>query len=124
MGSINVVSIVLKRGAKLDKTYKLTDKKGTPINLSAYVARVEVRPKAGSATVLASLDETGSLDGTTTVTGLEGLVNLFVAADVSPGFAWDHGLFDIRMVNPSDAEDSFFLIEDGVFDMKPASTQI
>jgi len=126
MGILTGVSLTVKRGAKLNRTFRLTDKNGTPVDLSAYVARVQVRPKVTWTTVLAFLNETGppGPDGTTLVDGPAGEVNLFVGGDVTLGWTFDHGTFDIRMVNTGDPEDSFFLVEDGILDVKPSNTQI
>lgn len=126
MGILTGVTLTVKRGAKLDKTFRLTDKNGTPVDLSNYVARMEVRPKPSSPTVLAFLNEVGppGPDGTTTVTGAAGEVNLFIGGDVTLGYTFDHGTFDIRMVNLGDPADAFFLVEDGVLDILAANTQI
>ena len=45
MGMFTGITLTVKKGAKLDRIFRLTDKKGTPVDLTTYVARMEVRPK-------------------------------------------------------------------------------
>ena len=98
MGILKGVHLTVKRGARLKRTFQLTDKKGTPIPLTFYVARMQVRDKPTGSTVLADLDETGTLDALTTVTAATGKVDIFIGGDVTSGYTFAHGTFDIRMV--------------------------
>lgn len=71
----------------------------TPVNLTGWTARMEVRASAKSATVLADAHTSPTTqDGTITVDST-GLVRLEFSAAASSAWSWETGVYDIELVN-------------------------
>lgn len=73
----------------------------TPVNLTGWTARMEIRPKASSGTLLARAHSTLSVDGTITVSAL-GVVRVEFTAAVSSAWRWTTGVYDLELVSPDD----------------------
>lgn len=71
----------------------------TPVNLTGYTARLEIRAKVSSSTVLARAHSTLAVDGTITVDD-EGVVRLEFTAATSSAWRWVSGVYDLELVSP------------------------
>lgn len=103
--ALATVSLEIDQGADWWHEWKwsLEDDNGvqTPVNLTGYTARMEIRPKAASGTLLARAHSTLSTDGTITVDAL-GVVRVEFTAAVSSEWRWTSGVYDLELVSPGD----------------------
>lgn len=70
----------------------------TPVNLTGYVARMQVRSKASSATILLSLT---TENGGITLGGVLGTIDFYLSDTDTSAIAWEYGVFDLELVAPS-----------------------
>lgn len=69
---------------------------GSPLDLTGWNTRMEVRDKYGG-TLLYRLDPT---IGNLILGGVAGTLTLVIPADVSAGWTWRGGLYDIEVIDP------------------------
>lgn len=85
-----IYNILADQGATFARELVYKDSTGTPINLTGYTAKMEVRPTIGSATLLLTLS---TANGRITLGGAAGTITLSVPAanmNFDPGsFAYD-----------------------------------
>ena len=88
--------LVIEQGATLNKSFVWKDSTGTPINLTSYTARMQIRPSVGSSEVLLELT---TLNGRITITGSEGKIQLNVSAADTAAITWQRGKSDLELVS-------------------------
>lgn len=76
----------------------MTGTPATPVDLTGYTARMQVREEIAAAAVLVEL--TTENDGIT-LGGATGTVDLYISAVATAAFAWESGVYDIEMVAPN-----------------------
>lgn len=75
------------------------DDPATPINLTGYSVRMQVRESIGSPTPLVSL----SIGDGITVDGPDGEILLEISDDDTAAWTWRYGLYDLEIESPSGA---------------------
>lgn len=95
------VKLVIDRGATFRHHFTWMQKVNTvvtPIDLTGYKARMQIRSEYESPVVLASLT---TENGGITLGGTTGTIDLFISNADTTTFAWDSGVYDIEFVAPS-----------------------
>ena len=90
--------ILIEQGATFlfNITYK--NSAGTPINLTGYTARMQVRQKYSSPTTLLSFTSAG---GNIVLGGAAGTIAVTGSADATAGVAPCCGVYDLELISPS-----------------------
>lgn len=70
----------------------------TPINLTGYTARMQIREDITSGTVLISLT---TENGGITLGGVFGTITLLIMASVTAAIAWTTAVYDLEIISPS-----------------------
>lgn len=94
--------LIIEKGATLDPEFVWSTKDAngvkTPVNLTGYEARAQVRPNAASAVI--SLDMTTG-NGRIVLGGEAGTIALNVPPDVTAALTITTGEWDLELVSPS-----------------------
>jgi hypothetical protein len=100
-------SFVIEQGATTNFQINWNDESGSPIDLTGYHARMQIRPSVESDVVYLSLsssleeDGTGiNLSGSNFQTPLQsGSFAVYISADVTEQLNFNEGYYDLEMVN-------------------------
>lgn len=97
-------NFVIEQDATFDPVVRLKIK-GTddPVDLTGFTALMQIRKTRFDDEVLVQLS-TDSLpedDGTITIDGPNGLLELLIEPDVTAGFDFEYGVYDILLTAPS-----------------------
>ncbi len=101
-------TIGARQGSTLRRRFQL-DQDGEPVDLTGRTARMNVRPSAGSASLVLDASEYITLGGT------DGSVLLEVPADVMETIAAKTYVYDLELVAPSPGPDEVIAILEGSF---------
>lgn len=91
-----VYDIVCEQGASFLRTLVWQDENETPINLTGYTARMQVRPTVQSNTVLVSLT---TENGAITLGGATGEVRLELTATQTNALPAGRAVYDLELVS-------------------------
>jgi hypothetical protein len=97
-------SLVIEQGTtvNIDLIYK--DSTNAPVDLTDYIARMQIRPDYADNTTVKYLSLTDTLnpDGTgLTLGGASGSINIFISATTSSALDFDSALYDLEIQSPS-----------------------
>jgi hypothetical protein len=84
----------IEQGATLAKTLIWNDSTGSPVDLTGYTARMQVRQSVSSTTVLLELT---SADGEIVITPSTGTIVLNFPAATTAAITWRHGKYDLEL---------------------------
>jgi hypothetical protein len=96
---------VLEQGATWSTPIEYQDPDGAPINLTGYVARMQIRRRPSSADVLLSL--------TPAINGAAGIITVTISATEASALPAGRAVYDLELVAPGGAVTR--LIEGSVF---------
>ncbi|WP_449060598.1 hypothetical protein [Planomonospora algeriensis] len=108
--------LLIEQGAAFVHELALADD-GGPIDLTGYTARMDIRPHAGSTTLLHQLT-TGPAGGLS-IDGPAGQLRLRIPAAATRTFLWERAVYDLLLIGPDGEPDR--LIE-GPATVKPGVT--
>ena len=103
-------TFIIEQGATTDFEVKWTDANGSPVDLTYYSARMQIRSNYGSggtlyATLSSTLDSDGTglnLSGSSGTTPLtSGSIGIFISAASSSNFTFTEAKYDLEMVSGS-----------------------
>lgn len=86
----------IEQGATLLKPIVWKDSTGTPVNLTGYTARMQVRSSTASPDVLLEMTST---NGKIQITPSTGTVTLVFSAATTAAITWKRGKYDLEMVS-------------------------
>lgn len=90
--------ITIEQGATFTYPLIYKDSEGTPVNLTGYTARMQVRrSKASDVAVLTLTTENGSI----TLGGAAGTINVVASAENTAAITIKVGVYDLELVSPS-----------------------
>lgn len=112
-------SFVIDQGADFYREIRLTDSTGSPVDLTNYAVRTQVRESASSPTVLA---EWTTANGRYTILdGTGGKIALSIPASITSTYNWpDGGVFDVELVSPLGGVERLLM---GVITISPEVTR-
>jgi len=102
-------SFVIEQGATVDFQITYTDSNGTPVDLTGYQARMQIRPNVGSneiyITLSSSLDPCGTglnLSGSNSINPpTSGTIGIYVSAISSSQLDFTQGVYDLELATGS-----------------------
>ncbi len=92
------LKFTIYQGATFPKRLRWVAPGGTPVDLSGYTARMQVRSEVESPTVLLSMT---TENGGITLGGAAGTIDLYVSAEQTAAITWEGGVWDLEIVYPS-----------------------
>ncbi len=88
----------LEQGATFDELITYKDANGTPVDLTGYVARMQIREKITDATPVVSLDTTSGI----TLGGTAGTIHLTIPATTTATINMPKGgVYDLEIESPT-----------------------
>lgn len=104
-------NILIEQGSvfNFDLVYK--DDEGTPINLTGYKARMQVRRRYSSDEALISLSSDA---GSITLGGALGTIHAEASAQVTKNLDIKQGVYDLELIPPAGEADAFRLVRGAV----------
>ena len=102
-------NIVIEQGATYQIELQYKDSNNTPINLSGYSGRMQIRPSIGSPTSYLYLSSSLQPDGTGlnfsgsngTTPPASGSIGIFISATTSSLFTFINGVYDLEIQSGS-----------------------
>jgi hypothetical protein len=82
------------QGAKLDKTFTWKDSGGSPIDITGYTARAQIRDRVGGAVILNMTSGTGEI----VLGDAAGTIQLLVLSAVTAALKPVDGVWDLELV--------------------------
>lgn len=98
-------NITIEQGSTLDLKIIYEDPNGTPIDLTNYSAKMQIRPDYADLTPTTYLTLSSSLDvdgSGIIITPTSGSVNIYINATKTDSFAFDEGIYDLELYNGND----------------------
>lgn len=102
-------SFIIEQGATTQFELIYSDSDNTPVDLTGYSAKMQIRPAPGSATLYATLSSSLSPDGTgLNLQGLEGTnpyssgsIGVYISAASSSLFSFSDASYDLELTSGS-----------------------
>jgi hypothetical protein len=94
-----IYNATIDQGATWSVTVTYKDSTGAPINLTGYTARMQVRANVTSNTVIATLSTTAGSEGTITLGGTAGTVDLLISATNTAALTTGQYVYDLELVS-------------------------
>ena len=91
--------ITCDQGATFERVITVRDSTGTPMNLTGYTARMQVRPEIESSTTLVELT---TANGRITLGGVLGTITLSMNAATTAAIT-DDGVYDLEIISSGGA---------------------
>lgn len=113
-----VYNITCKRNADLDLSFILQAGVNTPMDLSGYKGKMQVRPSTRSATLLLNLT---SENGGIIIYGAEGKVQVYAKATQLQGMRSIESSYDLILISP---EGKTFRYLEGTFTVEYGITEL
>jgi hypothetical protein len=95
-------SFIIEQGSTTDFTIVYTDSTGTPIDLTNYSSKMQIRLTYGSAPI-ATLSSSLNPDGTglNMTNAVSGAIGIYIASCTSSMFNFDTALYDLDIISGS-----------------------
>jgi hypothetical protein len=87
----------IEQGATTIRSFVWKSSDGTPVDLTGYAARMQVRRSVSAADVLL---EASTFNNRIQLDPLAGRITLVLPADVTAAINWTRGRYDIELVSP------------------------
>jgi hypothetical protein len=106
--SAGKINLVIEKGAKFSKRLQWKDSAGSPIPLTDYGARMQIRKTKISNTVEAELSTD---NGKITFDAPNGIITLSLGATETDTFDFSNGVYDLELYKTADSDDVTRLVE-------------
>lgn len=91
------IDLYIPQGATYNRAWLHADATGAPINITGYTARLQIREyQAATAVLYSATTENGEI----TLSGVTGLVQLKIPANITAAWAFSLGEYDLELVAP------------------------
>jgi hypothetical protein len=87
-------NLVIEQGSTFRQVFYWKNSDETPINLSGYTAKLQMRPSQSSTNILLELS---TENGGITLTELDGKIELYLAANVTKNLTWSTAVYDLEL---------------------------
>jgi hypothetical protein len=109
------VELKIRRGITFSHVMKRTIKKtGVAIDNTGYGARLHVRAKVSSSTILLAFSSETPLPngvlGLITLGGVDGFITLYLGATTTEALTFTRGVYDLELFNLTDPDDVQFVV--------------
>ena len=96
-------SFIIEQGSTTDFTIVYADSNGTPINLTNYSSKMQIRPFPGSPNVIVTLSSSLNADGTglNMSNAVSGAIGIYIASCTSSQFTFDVASYDLDIISGS-----------------------
>jgi hypothetical protein len=103
-------SFIIEQGATFNLEIQYKNSENTPIDLTGYGARMQIRPNVASSTIYLSLSSSLQADGTGlnmsgssgTTSPTSGSIGIYISAATSSALNWDgDAYYDLEVFNPN-----------------------
>lgn len=92
-----IKNLVIEQGVTFRFSFRLKEKtSGNPLDLSGYTGRMQIRPKAGSTTVIADLT---TENGGISINGSEGRISIYITDEETATYAFTSARYDLEIVS-------------------------
>lgn len=98
-GIAGLYNITCQQGATFQRQVTWTDSARDAYNLTGYTARMQVRANVTSNTVIATLSTTAGSEGTITLGGTAGTVDLLISAANTASLTAGQYVYDLELVS-------------------------
>ena len=98
-GIAGLYNITCQQGATFQRQVTWTDSARDAYNLTGYAARMQVRANVTSNTVIATLSTTAGSEGTITLGGTAGTVDLLISATNTAALTAGQYVYDLELVS-------------------------
>lgn len=98
-------SFVIEQGSTTNFSIVYTDSTGTPVDLSYYSAKMQIRPYPGSNDVIVTLSSSLNGDGTglNMSNAVSGSIGIYIASCTSSMFDFTEASYDLDIISGSGA---------------------
>jgi len=101
--------IYIEQGTTIDFEFQYQDSTGTPVDLSGYGARMQIRPSLASTTIYLTLSSSLQPDGTgLNMSGsspyappTSGSIGVYISACTSSALTFDEAVYDLEIYVPN-----------------------
>ena len=90
--------LTIEQGATFNPVLTWKDQAGTPIDLTGYTARMQIRATVDSSTVI---HELSTANGELTLGGTAGTITFGIPAATTAGFTFDEAVYDLELTDAS-----------------------
>ena len=105
-------NIIIEQGATYQIELQYKDSNNTPINLSGYSGRMQIRPSVASTTIYLTLSSSRQPDGTgLNMSGsspykppTSGSIGVYISACTSSMLTFDEAVYDLEIFVPNDTD--------------------
>ena len=102
-------SFTIEQGSTLDFNVQYLDSNSTPVDLTDYSGKMQIRPSAGSSDVIATLSSSRDTDGTGlnfsgsngSTPPTSGSIGVFISAASSSAFSFNEAVYDLEIYSGS-----------------------
>lgn len=91
------LDLTIEQGATFDKTLTWQDADSTPIDITGYVARMQIREEKSADAVLLELTD---VNGRIVLGDAAGTIQLLINAADTEAFAFTSGVYDLELESP------------------------
>jgi hypothetical protein len=112
--------IEVHQGETREFELELTDNAGSPIDLTDYSAKMQIRSKPGGEVFLTLTNDSGS---GITITPASGTVGVHMTAAQTAGFGFEAGEYDLPVKVDDGGEDVLEYLIDGLVVVTPRKTE-
>jgi len=97
-------SFTIEQGSTTNFTIVYTDSTGTPIDLTYYSSKMQIRPYVGSPNVIVTLSSSLNADGTglNMSNAASGAIGIYIASCTSSQFTFNEAVYDLDIISGSD----------------------
>ena len=96
-------SFTIEQGSTTNFTIVYTDSTGTPIDLTSYSSKMQIRPYVGSPNVIITLSSSLNADGTglNMSNAASGAIGIYIASCTSSQFTFNEAVYDLDIISGS-----------------------
>lgn len=87
----------IEQGATYRRVFQYKDSEDVPVDITDYIARMQVRQSVSSPTVLL---EASTINGRLTINGPTGETTLTLSAETTAAITWTRGKYDLELESP------------------------
>lgn len=93
------INLLIEQGSTFRASLTVRNQSGQPLDLTGYVARMQLRQEVVSSAVLIDLDSAAK--GGITITPLQGKIDILITATQTAGMTVTSAAYDLEIESPS-----------------------